>query len=205
LRGAGLPSVFRSSVCDGRRASDERTLRPRTDIGPGALLDLLFGAVRLDTATYRRVAENQSTTRLCLAIVLLSGLAHGAMLAVRLEPVIGPGLAGGSIIGVAIMLASLALSSCLVWLLGAVVFRYPVTFGRVLRPLAISSAPALFNLVGTVLSPRLVMLVVALWLLMSFVVAVRAALGSSWLAAGLIAVGAWIADLALYGYAIWDR
>lgn len=174
---------------------DEGALRPRADIGPGALLDLLAGAVRLDLATYRRVADTPSTTRLCFAIVLLSGLAHGAVLTLRWGPAAGP------IVGVGGAFLSFALSSALVWLLGRGVFRYPVSFGRVARPLAIASAPALFNLVGAVLWVRPVVLVVSLWLLASFAVAVRAALQSGWLAACSITLAAWLVDLALYGYA----
>jgi len=172
--------------------------RGMPDAGPGALIDLFVGAIKLDRETYRRVAGRPESTRLCIAIVLLSGLAHGAVLTMRWGP------AGGPIVGIASAFASLGLSSLLVWLIGVVLLRYPSGFGSIVRPLAIAAAPALFNLVGALTLVRPVVLVVSAWLLAAFLVAVRAALDCGRLVALGVTLATWAVELSMYYYALRD-
>jgi hypothetical protein len=173
-------------------------IRGTPDAGPGALFELFLGAIKLDRETYRRVAGRPESTRLCIAIVLLSGLAHGAVLTARWGPT------GGLIIGIASAFVSLGLSSVLVWLIGVVLFRYRAGFGSIVRPLAIAAAPALFNLVGALTLVRPVVLAVSVWLLLSFTVAVRAALDCGRLAACGVTLATWAVELLMYYYALLD-
>jgi hypothetical protein len=146
----------------------------QTYIGPEALLVLLWGGVRLDRERYREVAQAPAATHLCLAMAALAGVARGFQLAAELKLT----AAFLIIVGIAIALGGVVFESAIVWGLSRAVPRVTrASFGNVIRPLALATAPAvLYALIPLLPEQAPIAPVISLWLLLAFVVAIRAAL-----------------------------
>lgn len=158
---------------------------PQSYIGPGELWRLLFGAVCLRPAIFAEVAIHPNALRLCLACTVIGGSAYGVRLAVASG--VSPMLA--AVFGILLVLGRVPLDSAIVWLLARPLLRSQVEFGRIVRPLALAVAPAvLYGLLALLEAPASVDLVASLWMLIAFILAVRAALSSGWIATILVAV-----------------
>jgi hypothetical protein len=169
-------------------------------VGPGALVELLWGGMRLDPARYREVAEQTGASRLCAAIAVLAGAATGLGRGPELE--IAPVVA--AVLYVLVTLTTVAAESALVWLVARVVLRRTTSFGRIARPLALATAPRLVYVVAAAgTGMPVVELAGSLWLLAAFVVGVEAAVRRGWgVAIGTTAVVGilrWLTDLAVRG------
>lgn len=148
-----------------------------TYVGPGALIELVGGALRLRPAIYRDVSEAREATKLCLAVAFVAGAATA--------PVIGPGsgltLPVALVVGILLTLGILLIESVIVWGLCRGVLKGEQTFGQVVRPLAAAHAPRLAYLVVPVVGlPFVLALVIAVWMLAAFVVAIRAITDRGW-------------------------
>jgi hypothetical protein len=161
------------------------------DIGPGALLSLVGGALRLDATTFRRVAADPTLGRLCYAVVVIASLANGFGYAME-------GVAGGMVgerdfplyrllvlVGVVETVLQFALFSALVWLVRVATRRRPaVGFGTLTRILGLALAPACFVFLGPLIGfATPVRGVLTVWRIACCVVALRAVTDASWLGA----------------------
>jgi hypothetical protein len=149
-------------------------------VGPPELGRLLWGALRLRLATYAEVAQAPQSWRLCAAIAVLGGAAYGVRLAVYsgLSPVV---LAIDRIL---IVLGQTFFESFVVWLIGIGLLRSGVRYTRVFRPVALARAPQLLYLVLALFeAPAVAGVVISVWLLAAFAVAIRGALETGWLVA----------------------
>lgn len=133
----------------------------------------MYGAARLDVATYEEVEGDKTATAQALAVVLLSAVAAG----------VGGAAAGGvrGFIGflVAALLAWVAWA-LVTWVVGTKVLPSPQTqsdMGELLRTIGFASSPGLFRVFAFVpVLGWIVEFVVWVWMLATFVVAVRQAL-----------------------------
>jgi hypothetical protein len=151
---------------------------PSTYIGPSELFRLLWGGLRLKYSVYSEVRQSPDSLRLCLTITILAGAAYGVQLAVLTD--ISPALL--AVVWILIVMGQLLFESAVVWAIGAGLLRRSVRFGEVLRPLALARAPQVaYAALALVEVPSAVNFAVAIWLLIAFAVAIRAALESGWL------------------------
>lgn len=154
-------------------------------VGPNALVELFTRALRLDPALYREVTDAPGATKLCIGIALVAGIASA--------PVIGPSegivLPVAIVVGILITLGILLIESVLVWGLCRLVLRNDRSFGAVLRPLALAHAPRVaFLLVPLIGYPLGLAIVIRVWLLAAFVVALEAIAARGWVVAVVLAI-----------------
>lgn len=126
------------------------------DVGPGALLRLIGGALRFDPATFRSSAEADGFTRLHLAVVMFASIAVG--FATAAGAVAGgvvaegePGLYRAVILCWAIaVLAHFAIFLTLAWLLQKIRRGNALPFRSLTRLLALSLAPTCLSFIAAV-------------------------------------------------------
>lgn len=158
----------------------------------------MLGAARLDVATYEEVEHDSSATGQAALVVVLSSIAAG----------IGAMRFGGGL-GFLLTVTILALFGWLVWaaitwLIGTKLLPQPQTeadIGQLLRTIGFAAAPGIlrvFQIIPVIGS--LVALVVAIWMLVTMVVAVRQALDydNTLRAVGVCVIG-WIIQLVIMG------
>ena len=151
---------------------------PSTYVGPSELFRLLWGGLRLKYGVYSEVRQHPDSLRLCLAITTLAGASYGVQLGVLTG--ISPALL--AVVWILIVMGQLLFESAVVWAIGAGLLRRSVRFGEVLRPLALARAPQIaYAALAVVEAPSAVNFALAIWLLIAFAVAIRAALESGWL------------------------
>lgn len=182
-----------------------------SNVGPGALLKLIGGGLRLDRETFVRAAGDLAVNRLGLAVVILAALSNGFAYA---SEGVARGMVGERefvvyrllvIVGIAEVVVHFFLFTAVVWLARLVADRGQSRFGVLMRPLAVALAPSCLVILGPLLGyPDTVRGVLALWRLAASVVALRAALGVSWVGAALTVLvadlgAAPLVDLALFG------
>ncbi|MFM8408925.1 MAG: hypothetical protein ACKOCT_01495 [Alphaproteobacteria bacterium] len=165
--------------------------RLRQHVGPAPLLALLLAGIGLRQETYRHVAKESDATHHCLAATLLGSIAYGLCLAGRIDlapPVL-------VVVEMARAMATLVVEAGIVWLLGRWLLRKDLPFGSVLRPVALAGAPGLLFALGAIPAAEPAVAVgVPVWLLIAFVVAVRAAFECSWGHAVALAFGVWLVE-----------
>ena len=157
---------------------------PSSYVGPGELWRLLFGAILLKPAAFEEAAREPEALRLCLASAVIGGAAYGFRLAI-------PGIAGplAAAFGIVLVLGHLVIDAALVWILGRPATGRATPYGRILRPLALALAPALlYGVLALLEAPAQVDIAASLWMLIAFVIAVRAALETGWLVTIAIAL-----------------
>lgn len=154
-------------------------------IGPGELWRLLFGAVCLQGAIFQEVARERRALRLCLACAVLGGAAYGLRLAGSAG--VAPMLAVA--FGIVLVLGRIPLDAAIVWVLARPLLQQPTSFGDLVRPFALAASPAvLYGLLALLEAPASVDLAASLWMLLAFVIALRAALSTSWWVTILVAL-----------------
>jgi hypothetical protein len=133
----------------------------------------MIGAARLDVATYEEVEADRTATGQALAVVFLSAVAAG----------VGGAAAGGArgFIGylVAALLAWIAWA-LVIWIVGTKVLPSAQTqsdMGELLRTIGFASSPGFLRVFGFIpVFGWILQFVVWIWMLATFVVAVRQAL-----------------------------
>lgn len=148
------------------------------------------GALRLDPRAYESVEADSSAMGQAFGVVLLSSLASGV------------GAAGFLSIGGAVLVTVSSVVAWIVWamltyLIGTKLLPEPQTrsnVGELLRTTGFATAPGVFRVLAFIpfLGP-LLMFVIAVWMLMAMVVAVRHALDYTtlWRALGVVLIG-WV-------------
>ena len=149
----------------------------------------VVGAARLKPNIYEEVEADPRATAQAMGVVVLSSVAGGI------------GLAGGQgadfIVGTLGALLGWLIWAVLIYVLGTKVFAQPQTrsdVGELLRTTGFAAAPGVVRVLGIVpgLLGDLLLLVVAIWMLVAMVVAVRQALDftTTWRAV-VVCVAGW--------------
>jgi hypothetical protein len=155
----------------------------------------MIGAARLNVATYEEVEADTGAFGQALGVVVLASLASG----------IGAGLRGGvlELAGqTAATFAAWFLWTGVTYLVGIKLLptaNTRTTWGELLRTTGFSASPGILRIIGVIpFLGGLTFFVTAIWMLITFVVAVRQALDydSTWRAAGVCFIG-WVIFLAI--------
>ena len=150
-----------------------------------SIIDRMRGAAMLDIATYEEVEADTTATGQAAIVVVISAIASAIGAA---------GFGGPSIIGTLIgALLSWVLWAGLTYLIGDKLFGGTATWGELLRTLGFAQAPRVLLVLGIIpVFGRLVWLVVAIWVLIAGIIAIRQALDFSTQKALLTALIGWV-------------
>jgi hypothetical protein len=152
----------------------------------GSMIGRMKGAAALNIQTYEEVEADTTAT----------GQAAGVVVLVAVASAIGAAGRGGTGIVTA---AAMALAGWLVWagvtyLIGDKLLKGTATWGELLRTIGFAQTPGLLALFGIIpILGGLVRLVVAVWLLIAGIIAIRQALDFSTGKAVLTAFLGWLA------------
>ena len=155
----------------------------------------MIGAAKLDVHTYEEVEADRTATGQAMGVVVLSSIASGI-------GAVGTGDGAGLVIGAIGALIGWFLWAFVTYLVGTKILPEPQTrsdVGELLRTIGFSASPGVLLVLGII--PGLgvfVSLVVSIWMLAAFVVAVRQALDyrSTGRAVAVCAIG-WLFFVAL--------
>jgi hypothetical protein len=150
-----------------------------------SIIDRMRGAAMLDIATYEEVEADTTATGQAAIVVVISAIASAIGAA---------GFGGPSVIGTLIgALLSWVLWAGLTYLIGDKLFGGTATWGELLRTLGFAQAPRVLLVLGIIpVFGRLVWLVVAIWVLIAGIIAIRQALDFSTQKALLTALIGWV-------------
>ena len=155
-----------------------------------SIVDRMRGAAMLDVATYEEVEHDEKATGQAAVVVIIVAVCSA----------IGAVWRGGPSIILAPVSAILGwlLWSAVTYVIGDKLLGGTATWGELLRTLGFAQAPGVLMIFGIVpLLGGIVRLVVALWLLITGVVAIRQALDFSTGKAIVTAILGWLAVAAL--------
>ena len=155
----------------------------------------MIRAARLDARLYEEVEADQTALGQAMGVVVLSSLAGG----IANLGVLG---VGGLIVGAIGGLIGWFIWALLTYFIGTKLLPEPSTeadVGQMLRTIGFSASPGLIQVIGIVpFLSGIVQLVAAIWMLVSFIIAVRQALDySSTLRAAAVCVIGWIIQVAI--------
>ena len=152
----------------------------------GSLTRRMKGAAMLDVATYEEVeADSSATTQAAIVVA-----------AVAVASAIGGASAGGAaaLMGVVAAILGWLLWAGLTYLIGDKVLGGTATWGELLRTIGFAQAPGVLYVLGIIpVLGAVVRIVVALWILVTGIVAIRQALDFGTGKAVLTAVLGWLA------------
>jgi hypothetical protein len=149
------------------------------------IVDRMIGAARLDVDTYEEVEADQSATGQAALVVTIVAIASA----------IGGLADGGSGIITGVLTAALGwvLWAGITYVIGDKLFGGTATWGELLRTLGFAQAPGVLLILGIIpLLGGLVHAVVAIWMLVAGIIAIRQALDFSTGKAILTAIIGWI-------------
>lgn len=163
-----------------------------------SFVERMMGAARLQVATYEEVEHDDSGTGQAAIVVVLSSIAAG----------IGALGAGGGL-GFLLLAAVAALVgwliwAAIIWLIGTKLLPQQQTeadIGQLLRTMGFAASPGLLRIFEIIpVIGGLIGLIIAIWMLVTMVVAVRQALDydNTWRAVGVCVVG-WVIQLVIIG------
>ncbi len=138
------------------------------------MIQRMVRASSLDVSVYEEVEHDQSATmqafQVMVLVSILAGIGQG----------IGSGGISGLLLGVLGSLAGWALWSFLTYMIGTRIFSGTATYGELLRTIGFANAPGVFLIFSFIpLIGGLIVITVAIWTLISGVLAVRQALDIS--------------------------
>jgi hypothetical protein len=155
-----------------------------------ALVDGMIRAARLDTSLYEEVEKDTTETQNALIVVVIAAVASGIATAVS-TPGGNPIL--GLIAGVVASVVAWAVVSGFVYLIGTRVFGGTATWGEVMRTVGYANSVGVLNILGVIpVLGGLIRAVVAIWVIVTTVVAIRQALDVSTGKAIISAVLGWL-------------
>jgi hypothetical protein len=145
-------------------------------------------AARLDVTVYEEVEADNTANGQAALVVVVSAVAQAIGSSGN-----GVGDAIGSVIGTVL---GWLIWSGVTYLIGAHVFKGTATYGELLRTLGFAQAPGVFYVLGVIPGlGDLFELVVAVWILVAGIIAIRQALDITTGKAILVAVLGWLALL----------
>jgi hypothetical protein len=150
-----------------------------------SMTDRMRGAALLDVPTYEEVEHDTGAMGQAAGVVALVAVASGI-------GSIGRGSVG-ILFGVVWAFVTWAIWSGVTYFIGTALFRGKATWGEVLRTVGFAQSPGIFLVLGIIpFVGRLVRLVVAIWMLVTVIVALRQALDVTTGKAVLTALIGWI-------------
>jgi hypothetical protein len=161
-----------------------------TEYAHRSVADRMRGAAMLDVATYEEVEHDEKATGQAAVVVIIVAVCSA----------IGAIWRGGPSIIIAPVSAILGwlLWSAVTYVIGDKLLGGTATWGELLRTLGFAQAPGVFMIFGIIpILGGIVRLVVALWLLVAGVIAIRQALDFSTGKAIVTAILGWVAVAAL--------
>jgi hypothetical protein len=149
------------------------------------MVDRMIGAARLDVDTYEEVESDYSATGQAAIVVTIVAIASA---------IGGAGAGGVGIIGgVLSAVVGWLLWSGLAYLIGDKLFGGTATWGELLRTIGFAQAPGVLLILAIIpVLGWIVQVVVAIWLLVAGIIAIRQALDFSTGKAILTAIVGWI-------------
>jgi hypothetical protein len=150
------------------------------------LTERMMGAARLQVWAYEEVEADETATGQAAGVVAIVAVAQaiGSM---------GSG-SGGVIGGLLSAFIGWAVWSGITYVIGTRIFRGTATWGELLRTIGFAQAPGVLNFLGIIpVFGGLVRAVVAIWILIAGIVAIRQALDFDTGRAVLTAVIGWLA------------
>jgi hypothetical protein len=161
-----------------------------TEYARRSIVDRMRGAAMLDVATYEEVEHDQEATGQAAVVVVI----------VAICTAIGAIWRGGPsiIMGPVSAILGWLLWSAITYLIGAKLLGGVATWGELLRTIGFAQSPGVLMIFGIIpLLGGLVRIVVAVWLLIAGIIAIRQALDFSTGKAVITALLGWIAMVAL--------
>src|SRR5688572_26349206 len=159
------------------------------------LVDRMLRAARLDEHVYEEVENDHTATTQAAIVVVATSLAGGI-------GAIGSGGLGGLVFGVLFGLLGWVGYAYIAYFIGTRLLAVPGTtadWAEVARPLGFANSPGVLLVLGIIpILGALVALLVGLWILVTTVIALRAALDFTTGRAIVVAVLAWLAQVVLY-------
>jgi hypothetical protein len=155
-----------------------------------SFLERVIGAAKFDVRIYEEVEADTSAIGQAMAVVVLSSLAAGTSLSGRLHPV-------GMLTGTVAALAGWAIWAGLTYFIGTRILPSPQTradWGELLRVTGFAASPGILRFLGFLpMVGPVINVATGLWMLATFVVAVRQALDytSTLRAVGVCLIG-WV-------------
>ena len=166
-----------------------------------SLTERMIRAARLETSLYEEVEADTTATQQALWVVIIAAVAEGIGVAIRAGM---QGRAGGVIIVGLILGIISAVIGWIVWSyvtywIGTRLFHGTATPGEMLRTIGFAQSPRVLDILLfiPVLGP-VIRLVVAIWLLVAGIIAIRQALDLTSGQAIVTAVVGWIALLVVF-------
>lgn len=167
-----------------------------TQSNVSALLSRMVRAARLDSHLYEEVEHDRGATRQAALVVVVTSIAAG--------------IGGGVSLGLAALvvlplfaLAGWALNAWIAYFIGTRLLAGPEThadWGEVARGLGFAASPRVLLILGVVpVLAAVVGLIVGIWVLITTVIAIRAALDFSTGRAIATAVAAWLVQAIVLG------
>ena len=144
----------------------------------GSLVQRMIRAARLEADLYEEVEADRTASNDALIVVIIVAVCNGIGAALGLLIAGAAGRAPGALIGEIVgAVVGWLIWSYLTYFIGTRLFHGRATPGEMLRTIGFSHSPGVLNILGFIpfLGP-LIRLVVAFWLLVAGVVAVRQAL-----------------------------
>jgi hypothetical protein len=140
----------------------------------------MIRASQLDVNLYEEVEKDQNQTSNALTVVVLSSVASGIGVAIS-QAMSGAGGTGGIVLGLVVgvigSLIGFALWTAIVYYVGTSLFGGTATWGEVLRTVGFANAPGVLRILGFIpVLGGLINLLVAIWTIVTTVVAVRQSL-----------------------------
>jgi hypothetical protein len=159
------------------------------------LSDRMIRAARLEPRLYDEVEHDLNATPQALTVVVLASLASGISSALISLLRASPGQAIGSLIGgVVLAIIGWLAWSFITYLIGTMALGGKATYGEMLRTIGFAQAPGVLRIFGFIpVLGGLINLVVAIWLLIAGIIAIRQALDVGTGAAILTALLGWLA------------
>ena len=155
-----------------------------------SIVDRMKGAAMLNVATYEEVEHDSSATGQAAVVVVIVAICTAIGAVWRG----GPGIIAGPISAIVGWL----LWAAITYVVGDKLLGGTATWGELLRTIGFAQSPGVFMILGIIpILGGLVRVVVAIWLLVAGVVAIRQALDFSTGKAILTAIIGWIALMAL--------
>ncbi len=160
-----------------------------------SLTERMIRAARLETSLYEEVEADTAATQQALLVVIIAAVAEGIGVAIRAGMQGRPGgvLVAGLILGVISAVLGWIVWSYVTYWIGTRLFRGAATPGEMLRTIGFAQSPRVLDLLLFLpaLGP-IIRLVVAIWLLVAGIIAIRQALDLSTGQAIVTAVIGWI-------------
>jgi hypothetical protein len=169
--------------------------------GAASITDRMMRAVKLDSQVYEEVEHDLAATSQAFTVVVIVALASGIgsalnMMANNMSGQIPMAFVGGVVLAILGWL----IWSGLAYIIGTKVFGGVATYGELLRTVGFANSPGVLNFFSFVpVLGGLLSFVVAIWILVAVIVAMRQALDFDTGKAVLTAIVGFIAYMVLMG------